>query len=76
MRIASTLGQSILLYTLINNTTFAFSGFDAYVGFIHMENAHLNPVLLTFLSILQINVKQNSGQDNDDEKGEFTNILK
>ena len=42
----------------------------------HMENAHLNPVLLTFLSILQINVKQNSGQDNDDEKGEFTNILK
>ncbi|XP_060071090.1 stimulated by retinoic acid gene 6 protein-like [Ylistrum balloti] len=31
-------------------------GFDAFVGFLHMENAHRHPVVLAFISILQVYV--------------------
>jgi hypothetical protein len=60
MRIASTLGQSKLLYALINNTTFAFSGFDAYVGFMHMENALTRRVPLMEQELLTLPVHLSS----------------
>lgn len=42
-----------------------FSGFDAYVGFMHMENAHFNPIVLTFLSLL----KSKTASDTKNKKG-------
>ncbi|XP_076095389.1 receptor for retinol uptake stra6-like [Mytilus galloprovincialis] len=40
-------------------------GFDAYVGFMHMENAHFNPIVLTFLSLL----KRKTDSDTKNKKG-------
>ncbi|XP_052103767.1 stimulated by retinoic acid gene 6 protein-like [Mytilus californianus] len=44
-------------------------GFDAYVGFMHMENAHFNPIVLTFLSLLKrkttYDTKNKKGIDNE-----------
>ncbi|XP_063427676.1 receptor for retinol uptake stra6-like [Mytilus trossulus] len=44
-------------------------GFDAYVGFMHMENAHFNPIVLTFLSLLKrktaSDTKNNKDIDNE-----------
>ncbi|XP_071165884.1 receptor for retinol uptake stra6-like [Mytilus edulis] len=41
-------------------------GFNAYVGFMHIENAHYNPVILTFLSLIQVNLE--TDKDNDEER--------
>lgn len=33
----------------------------------HIENAHYNPVILTFLSLIQVNLE--TDKDNDEERG-------
>lgn len=58
------------------NFMLTFSGFDAYVGFMHMENAHYNPVMLTFISILQMKINATKAKNLDEEQGNGAELLK
>ena len=46
-----------------------FTGFDAYVGFMHMENAHFNPMGLTFIALLQTAMRKDLHEGKDEERG-------
>jgi hypothetical protein len=42
-------------YSLLLNTFF-HTGFDAFCGFMHMENAHTHPVVLSFISLVEAEI--------------------
>ena len=33
-----------------------YTGFDAFCGFMHMENAHTHPVVLSFISLVEAEI--------------------
>ena len=57
-----------------------FSGFDAYLGFLHTENYQINPTVHTFIALLQLktpkytiqpeHTQTSEGSAEDLEKGE------
>ena len=44
------------LHLLLLLNTFFYTGFDAFCGFMHMENAHTHPVVLSFISLVEAEI--------------------